>query len=93
MARPRGSKNKTEDAKAFVGYVEEALRRGGKADNLVNLVCRHLVSANVSASIPMIMRLLEMKFGKPAQQLEHTGKDGEQLAIMVRHIVGTQPPA
>jgi hypothetical protein len=83
MGRPKGSKSKTEDAKAFVAYVERALAKGANKDNLVNLVCRHIRDEKVPT---MLLRTLEMKFGKPVQPQEHTGPNGETLRIIVEHI-------
>lgn len=65
--------------------VERTLVKSGPTDSLVNLVCRHVTSDKPSA-IPVLLRILDMKYGKPAQPVEHAGKDGEPLSIEVVHI-------
>jgi hypothetical protein len=90
MGRPKGSKSKTDDQKAFVAYVERALAKGANKDNLVNLVCRHIRDEKVPT---MLLRTLEMKFGKPIQSNEHTGKDGERLSIEITHVGATKDKA
>lgn len=79
--RPKGSKNKA-DPKVFVAAVERALEKGGPNDSLVNMVCRQVKAGNT----PLILRILEMKFGKPVQPTEITGKDGERLSVEIIHI-------
>jgi hypothetical protein len=86
MARPIGSKTKTDDQKAFVAAVEKALIKSGTYTNLANLVCRKLHSATPAESMPILMRLLEMRFGKPAQTTQLTGADGDALKIIIEHI-------
>lgn len=86
--RPKGSLNKA-DPKVFVTAVERALEKGSPDDSLVNMVCRQMKAGNT----PLILRILEMRFGKPAQTLEHTGKDGEKLAIEITHIGAAQDKA
>lgn len=86
MARPKGSKSKTDDQRNFVAQVEKALVKSGTYTNLANLVCRKLHSATPAESMPILMRLLEMRFGKPAQTTEITGKDGNDLKIIIEHI-------
>ena len=86
MGRPKGAKNKTDEARAFVAAVERALAKSGATDTLVNLVCRHLTSEKPACSVPALTRVLEMKFGKPVQPNEHTGKDGQDLKIIIEHI-------
>lgn len=85
MARPKGSKTRSDDARAFITAVERELKKGGGDDNLIRLVCRKLTSAK-SDSVPIMLRFLDMKFGRPTQTAEITGKDGEALKIIIEHI-------
>lgn len=77
MGRPKKS-----DPKIFVAAVEQALAKGAPSDNLVNIVCRQIKAGNT----PIIQRVLEMKYGKPVQPTEITGKDGNDLKIIIEHI-------
>lgn len=88
MARPKGSKtkNNADDQRVFVTQVERMLVKSGEYTNLANLVCRKLHSLKPNESMPILMRLLEMRFGKPAQTTEITGKDGNDLKIIIEHI-------
>lgn len=86
MARPIGSKTKTDDQRNFVAQVEKALVKSGTYTNLANLVCRKLHSATPAESMPILMRLLEMRFGRPAQTTQLTGADGAELKIIIEHI-------
>lgn len=86
MGRPLGSKTRSDDARTFIAAVERALIKSGTYDSLANLVCRKLHSAQPSECMPLIIRLLDMKFGKPIQPTELTGKDGEALKILIEHI-------
>lgn len=86
MARPLGSKSKTDDQRAFVAQVERALVKSGEYSNLANLVCRKLHSLKPSESMPILMRLLEMRYGKPKETKEITGADGNDLKIIIEHI-------
>lgn len=82
MSRTKGSKNKTDDVKAFIAAVERALAKGGVTDSLVNLTCREMKKGNT----PIHLRLMDMKFGKPKETKEITGKDGAELKITIEHI-------
>ena len=78
MSRNKGQK----DPKTFVMEVERALARGNPDDSLVNLTCRQIKAGNT----PLLLRILEMRYGKPVQPNEHTGKDGQDLKIIIEHI-------
>jgi hypothetical protein len=79
--RPKGSKSK-DDPKAFVAAIERALAASGPTENLVNLTCRQIKAGNT----PVMLRILDMKFGKPAQTTQLTGADGDALKIIIEHI-------
>lgn len=44
-------------------------------------------SENDSARVAAISQLLDRGWGKPKQQVEHTGEDGGALEIIVRTII------
>jgi hypothetical protein len=79
--RPKGSKSK-DDPKAFVSAIERALAAAGPTETLVNLTCRQIKAGNT----PVILRILDMKFGKPAQTTQLTGPEGNDLKIIIEHI-------
>ena len=81
MGRPKGSKNKA-DPITFVTAVERALEAGGPENSLINLTCRQIKAGNT----PIILRVLEMKYGKPIQPTQLTGADGDALKIIIEHI-------
>jgi hypothetical protein len=89
MPRTKGSKNdKTVSAEGFVKQVEDALAKGQWNDNFINLTCRHLTrnGRDASLSLTALLRMLEMKYGKPKQPTEISGKDGAAILVKVTHV-------
>ena len=85
MGRPKGAKNKADEAKAFVGYVERALKAGKYPDGLINIVCRQL--NNPDLCNPILVKLLEYKYSRIRESgdehkhlhLEMTPRDADAL--------------
>jgi len=77
--------NKAESAECFVRQVERTLAKGQWNDSFINLTCRHLTrdGKNAALSLTALLRMLEMKYGRPKQTTEHTGKDGGPIAVQV----------
>lgn len=86
MARPKGSKtrNNADDGRTFAIKVEQMLVKSGEYTNLAAMVCRKLHSMNPKESMPILLRLLEMRYGKAAQPI--TGADGGPMKMIVEHI-------
>jgi len=80
--------NKVESAEYFVRQVEQALGKGQWNDSFINLTCRHLTrnGKDAALSLTALLRMLEMKYGKPKQTTEHTGKDGGEISVKVTHV-------
>jgi hypothetical protein len=85
--RPKGSGNKTPEAKAFVRRVENLLAKGDPTmrGGLERLACRLLTAAHTVGDLKTakdIWRtLLNYKLGMPTQPLEHSGTIGYTEAL------------
>lgn len=77
--------NKVESAECFVRQVERTLAKGQWNDSFVNLTCRHLTrdGKNAALSLTALLRMLEMKFGRPKQTTEISGKDGQPIPVEI----------
>jgi hypothetical protein len=64
--------NKLDEGKRFVIHVERLLSKGGYQEGLANLVCRQLAKPEMCN--PILLKLLEYKFGKPKENHEHDHK-------------------
>ena len=73
MGRPKGSGNKTPEARAFVARVERLLAKGGMRGGLEALACRFITGDDIKTGFGVWRTLMGYKFGLPAQPLEHSG--------------------
>jgi hypothetical protein len=70
MGRPKGSINKTPDAKAFVARVEQLLSKGGIKGGLEALACRFITGEDIKTGFGVWRTLLNYKYGMPTQQID-----------------------
>jgi len=85
--RPKGSTDKRAAAERFVARVESMLGKSNPdwAGGLERQACRWLGSDNAKASVAVLMRLMEMKFGKAIQPV--SGAEGaEPIRVIVEHV-------
>jgi hypothetical protein len=86
--RPKGSTDKRAAAERFVQRVETIL---GKANpqmggTLERQACRWLGSDNPKASVTVLMRLLEMKYGKTPQPISGDPERPLEVICKVVHL-------
>ncbi len=70
MARPKGSRTTTPDAKRFVARVESMLKKSGYAENLERLACRYLSGDDIKTGFGVWRTLMNYKFGMPTQPID-----------------------
>lgn len=91
--RPKGSENRAPQAQAFVKRIETMLNKksGQKSPfALEREACRFIESDDTKVAFGVWSKLVEYKFGKPVQPNEHSGKDGEPIAVQI--ITNVQIP-
>jgi hypothetical protein len=72
MARPKGSRTTTPDAKRFVARVESMLKKSGQQDceSLERLACRYVTGEDVKTGFGVWRTLMNYKFGMPTQPID-----------------------
>lgn len=70
MARPKGSRTTTPDAKRFVARIEAMLKKSGHDENLERLACRFITGEDVKTGFGVWRTLVNYKFGMPKQQID-----------------------
>lgn len=78
MARPKGSKNKTDEIKSAISRIEKTLVAGGHKGGLEMLACRFLTGEDLKVAAGVWGKLMEWKWGKPSQPV--TGEGGGPVA-------------
>ena len=57
------------------------------------IICRHITGKDVKVSAFLTDKVVQWRYGKAKETVEHSGKDGGPIGIVVRHIVGTESTA
>lgn len=86
--RPKGSISKPPEAKAFVAGVERRLAKGGITDALENLACRFVTGEDTKVAFGVWAKLMEYKFGKATEHIEHNVKVEMTVSDADRIIAG-----
>jgi hypothetical protein len=83
MGRPKGSGNKTDELKAAIRRIEAVLVKSGHKGGLELMACRFLTSEDVKVAAGVWGRLMEWKWGKPAQPVTGEGGTGAIKVIVL----------
>jgi hypothetical protein len=83
MGRPKGSGNKTDELKAAIRRIEAVLVKSGHKGGLELMACRFLISADLKVASGVWARLMEWKWGKPAQPVTGEGGVGAIKVIVL----------
>ena len=71
MARPKGSTNRTPEAKAFVARIERQLKREGHLHGLEGFACKFITQPeDIKTGFGVWRELLRYKYGMPTQPVE-----------------------
>lgn len=76
------AQGKTDNLEAFAKRIATRVRAGGGTDSMERLICRLLTGKDVKVAAMLASKWTEWRYGKPKEQIEHSGSIGFTDALV-----------